>query len=527
MTNTKAFFLQPRIRVFNSLRFPAKRTLRLSVEQLEGREVPASGLGIAGDFSAFVLHDATAFSSEIQGRAAVGGNASFTNYALGDALTNSQGTRDDLIVGSNLTVTNGQVFNGNVVYGGTGTFTSFGDPNGTVRQGSVINFATAETDLRALSDQYAAMPPNGSVQNAYGTVTLTGTNTSRNVFQVTASQLWNATNLIIKVPAGSSAIINVSGANARMQYMGMSVQGTSRDHVLINFNQATLLKLAGVGVQASVLAPRASVDFSNGQIFGTLVAGSWTGYGQIVYQPAEIIPTTGTSRISGMVYRDENKDGQPQNWEWRFQGVAVALSGTDVNGNPVSRSAITDAGGIYWFIDLPAGTYSIQVTAPSGYLPGQGTTGTFGGVPGMNTVTSIAIPTSQTSGGYNFGELAMPTPPVANSGISGMVYRDENKDGQPQNWEWRFQGVAVALSGTDANGVPVTRTTTTDAGGIYRFIDLPAGTYSIQMTAPSGYLPGQGTTGVFGGLPGLNMVTSISIPTSLSSGGYNFGELAV
>src|SRR5918993_1383668 len=116
------------------------RKARLSCETLEGREVPATGLGIANDFSAFVLHDANLYQSDVQGRLAVGGNAAITAYAVGDLLPDSDGTRDDLIVGGNLNFTNGQVYYGNVVHGGNGTFGSFGHPNGTVRQGSVINF---------------------------------------------------------------------------------------------------------------------------------------------------------------------------------------------------------------------------------------------------------------------------------------------------------------------------------------------------------------------------------------------------
>jgi choice-of-anchor A domain-containing protein len=500
---------------------------QLNVEPLEGREVPASGLGIATDFSAFVLHNTNAFSSQIEGRAAVGGNAAFTNYGIGSALTNSHGTRDDLIVGGNLNFTNGQVFNGNVAYGGTGTFTSFGHPNGDIRRDSVIDFAAAETSLRALSDQYAAMPANGTVRFSYGTLTLTGANSTRNVFRVTASQLWYANNLIVRVPAGSSAIINVSGTNNRMQYMGMSVQGTTRDRVLLNFYQATQLKLNGVGVEASVLAPRAFVDFSNGQISGNLVASSWTGFGQVRYQPPEITPSFGTSKLVGMVYRDENSDGNAQDWEWRFEGVHVALSGTDIFGNPVARSTTTDVGGIYRFANLVAGTYTINVTAPDGYLPGTGDVGAFGGTPGLNTVTGISVPVNQVSGGYNFGQLVPPAPPVAESRLVGMVYRDENADGDPQDWEWRFEGVSVSLTGTDLYGNPVARTTTTNAGGIYRFADLVAGIYSIVVTPPAGYAPGMGDVGAFGGTAGLNTVTGITVPESQISGGYNFGQLAI
>ena len=107
---------------------PAKRrTIRLTLDPLEDRAVPATGLGIANDFSAFVLDDANLFHSDVQGRVAVGDDATITGYAVGDQLPNSHGTRDDLIVGGDLHFTNGQVYFGNVAYGGTGYFDSFGD----------------------------------------------------------------------------------------------------------------------------------------------------------------------------------------------------------------------------------------------------------------------------------------------------------------------------------------------------------------------------------------------------------------
>src|SRR6476660_2130 len=111
------------------------RKNRINLDYLEARDVPATGLGVANDFNAFILHDLNAYQSDVQGRVAVGGTASLTAYGLGDELVDSDGMRNDLIVGGNLTFTNGQVFFGNVVYGGIGTFDHFGHPNGSVRQG--------------------------------------------------------------------------------------------------------------------------------------------------------------------------------------------------------------------------------------------------------------------------------------------------------------------------------------------------------------------------------------------------------
>jgi choice-of-anchor A domain-containing protein len=513
------------------------RKNHLNLDYLEARDVPAAGLGVANDFNAFILHDLNAYQSDVQGRVAVGGNATFTAYGLGDQLVDSDGMRNDLIVGGNLTFTNGQVFFGNVVYGGTGTFDQFGHPNGSVRQGTTIDFAAAGAALQSLADGYAALAQTGAVQNRFGTIVLTGNNAGQNIFNVPASMLWNAFDLIINTPAGSTAIVNVTGTEARMQFMGFHINGVSKENVILNFPQATNVTFQGIGIFANVLAPRAHVEFSNGQLNGTMVADSWNGQGQINFNPSFqppfdqpcTCPPPPPSQVSGMVYFDQNKDGLPQDTEMRFAGVTVTLSGQDSDGNAVSKTATTDAGGIYIFTELPAGTFTIHAETPDGYTPGPSLAGAFGGTTAPNEISAIAIPAGQSSGGYNFAEI-VPEPPPPPSGpmpsdISGMVYFDENRDGQPGDLEMRFPAVTVTLTGQDGSGNPVLLTTQTDYGGIYRFAGLAGGVYSIEVTTPAGFVAGPSSVGVFGGTTSPNLISQITIPRGQGSGGYNFAEV--
>jgi choice-of-anchor A domain-containing protein len=388
-------------------------TTRLNLQRLEAREVPAAGLGAASDYSAFILHDFNGYYSDIQGRLAVAGNASITGYAVGDKLADSDGARDDLVVGGDLTFTNGQVFYGNVVYGGTGTFDQFGHPNGDIRQGSTIDFAAAATELTGLSKYWGTLAKTGTVKNQWGIVTLCGTNPGRNVFNLTAAQLWNANTLNIKAPAGSTVLVNVFGAQARMQFMGIFLQGgVDKDHVVFNFPQATKVTLQGIGVLGSVMAPNAAVDFSNGNIQGTLVASSWSGYGEIeIANPTLNLPkpcgcsANRFSNVSGLVYHDVNNDGVADVSEARLAGVTVTLTGWDSYGNTVSLTTTTDGGGIYNFGSLRPGTYTLKVTTPAGYMAGKSSTGAFGGIATPNQVSGIKVPSAKDSGGYNFGQF--------------------------------------------------------------------------------------------------------------------------
>src|SRR5262245_34087927 len=153
------------------------RRVLLWAELLEQRDVLSTtyDLGIAADFNAFVFNEMNASTSDIEGRVAVGHDAMFYAYGIGDKLPNSNGTRDDLIVGHDLTYTYGQVFYGNIVYGNAATLNSIGTPNGTDRQqAGVIDFAAAQTSLTTLSNVLGAEAPNGVTRLRRSNLTLRG-----------------------------------------------------------------------------------------------------------------------------------------------------------------------------------------------------------------------------------------------------------------------------------------------------------------------------------------------------------------
>ena len=201
--------------------------------------------------------------------------------------------------GGNLTFTNGQVANGSAEVGGTVHTSQFGIPHGTVLSGQYLNFSADQTQLDKISSTMAATAHNGTVTNYYGNFTLTGKSSGTNVFDLTAAQLANCHGMTIKAPAGSSVIINVSGANVSMQNFGINLSGVSASNVVWNFDQAKSLTMSSIGVQGNVLAPHASVQFNNGQINGTLVAENFCGTGQLNWVPPPAY--CNTSSIAGSV----------------------------------------------------------------------------------------------------------------------------------------------------------------------------------------------------------------------------------
>jgi choice-of-anchor A domain-containing protein len=238
-------------------------------------------LGPAADFNLFALGTINTSSASTGGRMAGGGNITLASYNIGDDLTNSNGSRDDLIGGTNISFNGGQVANGNAVYVGTGTFSNVRFRHGSPRQGSVLDFAAAGQYVRNASTAWAGLATNGTVTWQSNQYTLTGSNPSLNVFNISGANLARATRLTINAPAGATVLVNVDGSSVSLQNFGITVNGTVREKVLYNFAQATSLSISGLGLNGSLLAPRAAHNFVSGQINGNVVVATFSGSGTI------------------------------------------------------------------------------------------------------------------------------------------------------------------------------------------------------------------------------------------------------
>jgi choice-of-anchor A domain-containing protein len=130
-----------------------------------------------------------------------------------------------------------------------------------------------------LSSRLASLAVNGTTTiEPWGGVMLRGTAPDVNVFQVSASSFTGAKLLSIDAPAGSLAVVNISGGSATFTGFGHSFSGGIDQHgVLYNFPEATSLTAYGYGFWGTVLAPQAHINFSNGSWDGGIYARSLTG----------------------------------------------------------------------------------------------------------------------------------------------------------------------------------------------------------------------------------------------------------
>jgi uncharacterized repeat protein (TIGR01451 family) len=107
--------------------------------------------------------------------------------------------------------------------------------------------------------------------------------------------------------------------------------------------------------------------------------------------------------IAGSVYKDSNNNGVQDPGEPNLAGVTVTLSGTS-NGQPITRSMVTDATGAFSFNFLPPGTYSLTESQPAGLFPGVNVVGTGGGVLGQRSISNIGVGVSDQFVNYIFAQ---------------------------------------------------------------------------------------------------------------------------
>lgn len=242
----------------------------------------------------------------------------------------------------------------------------------------------------------------------------------------------------------------------------------------------------------------------------------------------------GTS-ISGSVYHDVNEDGH-LNPQEGLGGVTVTLTGTDDLGNPVTKTTTTGPDGKYSFPDLrpsDSNGYTLTETQPAdiGDFPASGgQPGTVQGNPAGNStqpnvITGVVLKSGESGEEYNFRDKA--------STLAGTVYRDDNDNGLLDSNERGLPNVTVTLTGTSSSGAAISRTTTTDDQGNYRFVGLPSGNYQLVETQPSGMLDGKEKAGTKGGTVDnsqfcdaapCNTISNIPLGQAENATGYLFGE---
>ena len=192
----------------------------------------------------------------------------------------------------------------------------------------------------------------------------------------------------------------------------------------------------------------------------------------------------GDNSIGDYVWYDADGDGVQDSAEPALSGVELTLTWAGVDGvfgttdDVVLAPVTTDSVGFYNFPGLPDGDYRVDVTdgVPVGMAP---TFDEDGGLDQTTTVTGLIGGTDHdtTDFGYNGDGL-----------IGDTVWFDRDRDGLQGVGEPGIADVDVLLTWPGVDGVlgtpdDVTFTETTDANGLYLFVGLNSGDYSVQVDA--------------------------------------------
>ncbi|RKP57116.1 hypothetical protein D7Z26_03800 [Cohnella endophytica] len=205
--------------------------------------------------------------------------------------------------------------------------------------------------------------------------------------------------------------------------------------------------------------------------------------------------------LGDFVWKDLNRNGIQDAGETGVSGVSVVLHyEDDANVVPTSnyRTATTDANGKYQFDHLYPGKYTVDFTRPAGYLFTSAAQGADRAkdsnpiVPALPSATKASTPQITLSG---TDDMTIDAGLIPLASIGDFVWLDVNGNGQQDGGtEVGVSGVVVqlldAVSGlpvaNDAYNQPIaSQTTGTD--GLYKFSNLPNGSYKVKFTLPTGY----------------------------------------
>nr|WP_255696655.1 SdrD B-like domain-containing protein [Sandaracinobacteroides sayramensis] len=329
-----------------------------------------------------------------------------------------------------------------------------------------------------------------------------------------------ATNGITAIPLGNGA----DGSGYDFGERATSLSGRvylDRDRDGVDDNESGIAGVTITLMQNGAVVATTTTGADGSYRFDNLPAGSYTvvetqpaGYGSSTPDSRSVAVTAGESAqidfgetlstLSGSVFVDSSNDGVRQTGERGIEGVSIRLTGTDAAGNPVERTATTDANGDFRFEDLLSGSYTLSETQPSAYSDGLDSAGTAGGTVGNDVVSGIALGAGIDAGQYGFGERGQAQ--------GGTVYVDLDNNGVQDPGEPGIPGVTVELQRPDGT---VVQSVTTGPDGRYDFAEIEAGDYVIVEKQPAGY--GEGPEN-----PGNRVPLKVGVDQPVTP--VNFGE---
>ena len=278
------------------------------------------------EYNLFTIGDVVQSDVDWQGRGAIGGNATLTNFGIGKNISPlpPKGTDSTLIVKGNLTWNGGTNFAGNTVMLPTTQYnvTDVSYPNAylnyqPIRKSTLpIDFTKIYEYAQCLSKNLFKENSLGDtlILNCFGNIFLIGNSSDINISKFNANFIADPPNIVgssgnslnsissltILTPEDSTNILNISGTDIKfgdysifrntsvpnilppsditgcnLLKEGVAPSNSQIRKILWNFYEATSITMSTISLQGSLLAPFAELKAVNGNIQGNVIVQSF------------------------------------------------------------------------------------------------------------------------------------------------------------------------------------------------------------------------------------------------------------
>ena len=300
----------------------------MDVDSITIKDLSCSDLSLFSKYNLFSFGDVVQSDVDWEGRGAIGGNATFTDFEIGAGIIPKpdRSTDDTLVIAGNLAWTNGVNNAGNTVMTSVGNYqvTNVSYTNTSLQQPIrktplPIDFNAAYHYAKCLSSELSNMGSDGDtlILNCFGDIRLIGNSPTLNIFNIdpnkiardenifgganTNNRLDNINGFTIVAPEDSTTIINISGTSIKFgdysifrntnvpnpfptpsesvcNIIGEGSAPTSDEKrkILWNFyGENPTIIMSTISLSGSVLAPDGNLKAFGGNIEGNVVVNTF------------------------------------------------------------------------------------------------------------------------------------------------------------------------------------------------------------------------------------------------------------
>jgi len=255
---------------------PVSSRLLLAAALSAGSALGQSGSAPFGPASSFDVWGTTGVhlhSAALPGRVCGNKFVELHHFVVGQNPSLTAG-QDVVISGGLLRMRSGTVSNGQAVYGtllDVDPTVQFRNAAQGPRLEDLFDDEALRRVLRHQSVELGLRPATGVVSTFGPHLELQGAETDLNIFQLTTEQLEAASQVVLSVPPGSAALLNIEGGVWEQSSWTLQLTGLEASRVLVNAFEGSSLTLSNAQLDASLLAPRAVLDIQRMGVAGNII----------------------------------------------------------------------------------------------------------------------------------------------------------------------------------------------------------------------------------------------------------------